>query len=72
MLMVARLQDRIPAVAKLHKFILCTTRSRDTAHEGGGATSQLDLPSLTLWFLGGCGRLQIGVPNWATSVDYCK
>ena len=36
----------------------------------GGATSQLDLPSLTL-SVAGCGRLQLGVPRWATSVDYC-
>ena len=35
-----------------------------------GATSQLDLPSLTPLSVAGCGRLQLGVPNWATSVDY--
>ena len=34
----------------------------------GGATSQLDLPSLTQLPVAGCGRLQLGVPNWATSV----
>ena len=38
----------------------------------GGATSQLDLPSLTPLSIAGCGRLQLGVPHWATSVDYCK
>ena len=40
------------------------------AHEGGGeeATSQLDLPSLTLLSVASCGRLQRGVPHWATSV----
>ena len=38
----------------------------------GGATSQLDLPSLTPLSVAGCGRLQLGVPHWATSVDYCK
>ena len=43
-----------------------------TAHEGGGATSQLDLPFLTPLSVAGCGRLQLGVPHWATSVDYCK
>ena len=43
----------------------CTRRS-------GGATSQLDLPSLKPLSLSGCGRLQLGVPHWATSVDYCK
>ena len=36
------------------------------------ATSQLDLPSLTPLFVAGCGLLQLGVPHWATSVDYCK
>ena len=34
-------------------------------------TSQLDLPSLTPLSIAGCGRLQLGVPHWATSVDYC-
>ena len=37
-----------------------------------GATSQLDLPSLTPFFVAGCGRLQLGVPQWVTSVDYSK
>ena len=39
---------------------------------GGGATSQLDLPSLTPLSVAGCGRLQLGAPHWATSVNYCK
>ena len=38
----------------------------------GDATNQLDLPSLTPLSVAGCGRLQLGVPHWATSVDYCK
>ena len=38
----------------------------------GAATSQLDLPSLTLLSVAGCGRLQLGVHHWAASVDYCK
>ena len=38
----------------------------------GSATSQLDLPSLTPLSVAGGGRLQLGVPNFATSVDYCK
>ena len=51
---VARLQDLIPAVAEMHRFILCTRRSGGTAHEGGGgATSHLDLPSLTPLRVGG-------------------
>ena len=72
MLKVARLPDRIPAVAEMHRFILCTRRSGCTVHEGGGATNQLDLPSLTPLYLAGCGRLQLGVRHWDTSVDYCK
>ena len=38
----------------------------------GGATSQLDVPSLMPLSVAGCGRLQLGVPHWATSVDYWK
>ena len=38
----------------------------------GGATSQLDLQSLTPLSGAGCGRLQLGAPHWATSVNYCK
>ena len=34
---------------------------------GEGATSQLDLPSLTPLPVAGCGRLQVGAPHWATS-----
>ena len=34
----------------------------------GNATSQLDLPSLTPLSVAGSGRLQLGVPNLATSV----
>ena len=36
----------------------------------GDATSQLDLPSLNPLSVAGCGLLQLGVPHWATSVDY--
>ena len=35
-------------------------------------TSQLVLPSLTPLSVAGCGRLQLGVTHWATSVDFCK
>ena len=38
----------------------------------GCATSQWDLSSLTPLSVAGCGRLQLGVPHWATSVEYCK
>ena len=37
-----------------------------TAQEGGGATNQLDLPFVTPLSVAGCGRLQLGVPHWAT------
>ena len=36
----------------------------------GGATSQLDLPSLTPLSVAGCGRLQLEVPQWAASMHY--
>ena len=35
-----------------------------------GATSLLDLQSLTPLSVADCGRLQLGVPHWATSEDY--
>ena len=38
----------------------------------GGAASQLDLPSLTPSSVTGFGRLKLGVPHWAASVDYCN
>ena len=38
----------------------------------GGATGQLDLPSLKQLSVAGCGRQQLGVPHWATLVHYCK
>ena len=52
----------------VHWFILFTRRSGGTAHEGGGATSQLDLPSLTPLSVAGCGWLRLRVPHWAASV----
>ena len=67
-----KLQDRFPVELRLHRFKLCMRLSGGTAHEGGGATSQLDLPSLTPLSVAGCGRLQLGVPHWASSVDYCE
>ena len=38
----------------------------------GGATSQLDLPSITPLSVAGCGWLQLGSPRWAASVHYWK
>ena len=47
-------------------------RTRDTQGvlpiRVGGATSQLDLPSLMPVSVAGCDRLQLGVPHWATSL----
>ena len=37
---------------------------RATARVGRGATSQLDLPSLTPLSVAGCCPLQLGVPHW--------
>ena len=67
-----KLQDRFPVELRMHRLILFTRLSGGTAHEGGGATSELDLPSLTPFSVAGSGRLQLGVPHWATSVNYCK
>ena len=69
-----KLQDRSQLWLRLHRLILY---ARGGAQEHrpwgwGGETSQLDLPSLTPLYVAGCGRLQLGVPHWATSVDYCK
>ena len=66
-----------PRVLQVFRFVARSytvkyVELRDTAHEGVGATSELDLPSLTPLSVAGCGRLQLGVPHWATSVDYCK
>ena len=45
---------------------------RGTAHEGGTATCQLDLPSLPPLSVADYIRLQLGVPHWATSAYCCK
>ena len=34
----------------------------------GGEISESNLPSLTLLSGAGCGRLQLGVPHWVTTV----
>ena len=62
-----KLQGRFPVEQRLHRFILCTRRTGGTAHEGGGATSQVDLPSQTPLSVAGCDRLQLGVPHWVAS-----
>ena len=68
----AEVARSIPAVAETAPIYTMHEALKGTAHEGGGATSQLGLPSLTPLFVAGCGTLQLGVPYWATSVDYCK
>ena len=71
MLKVARMQDRIPAVAELHRFILCTRRSGGTAHESGGCDQSIastvsdDIVRSWLW------STELGVLHWA-AVHYCK
>ena len=68
-----KLQGRSQMWLRLHRFILCTRLSGSTAHERVVLPmSQLDLPSLTPLWLAGCGRLKLGVQQWATSVDYWK
>ena len=66
-----KLQDRFPVELRLHRFILLTRRSGLLPIRVGGATSQLDLPSLTPLSVPDCGPLQLGGPDLATSVDYC-
>ena len=62
-----RLQDRFSAEAALIYIM-----HEGAAHEGGGATSQFDLLSLTSLSAAGCGRQQLAVTHRAASVDYCK
>ena len=74
----ARWLPRMPKVAGSTLGWGCTDLYYEWGAQGvltmrvGGATSQLDLASLTPLSVAGCGRLQEGVPHWATSVDYCK
>ena len=69
----ASLQDRIPAVAELHRFILCARCSGGTAHEGGGCDQSIGstvsdaIVRSWLW-----SPLGLGASHWATSEDYCK
>ena len=56
------------------RIAVCNTwSSGDTALcRVGGATSQLDLPSLMPLSVAGCGWLQLGAPHLDISVNYCK
>ena len=67
---MVKLQDRFSVELRLHRFTLCTRRSGALPMRVGGATSELDVRALMPLYVTGCGR--IGVPHWATSVDYCK
>ena len=70
MLKVARLQDQIPAVAELHRFMLCTIRSGGTADDGGGCDQTIGSTvsdAIVHSWLWSTAQLQ-GVPHWATSV----
>ena len=68
MLKVARLQDRIPAVADLHRFLLCTRCSWDTAHQGGGCDQSIGSTVSDAFVRSWLWSTATGVPNWASSV----
>ena len=63
-----------PVICSPARIAVCTTWSSGGAAlcRVGGATSQLDLPSLTPLSVAGCGWLQLGAPHWATSGNYWK
>ena len=67
MLMVARsIRAEVALIYTMHEAL------RVTANDGGGCDSQLDLLSLMQLSVAGCGQLQLGVPHWAASVNYCE
>ena len=68
MLRVAKFQGRFPAVDEAASIYTMHEALRGYCPEGGGETSQLDLPSLTPLSVDGCGRLQPGVS--VDSVDF--
>ena len=68
MLKVAKLQDQMPAVLGCTHLYYARDAQGVLPMRVGGASSQLDLPSLTPLSVAGGGRLQLGVPHWATSV----
>ena len=59
---------RVDSRQRLHRFLMCTNLSGGAAYEGGGATSELYLPSPTPFYVAVCGRLQLGVDHWTISV----
>ena len=69
----AEVARSIPAVAETAPIYTMHEVLRGYCPRGWwGTTSQLDLPALIPLSVAGCGRLQLGVPHCATSVDYCK
>ena len=63
---------KVALIYSMHEKLRVKAAHEQATHEGGGTTSQFDLPSLTSLFVAGCGWLQLGVPHWAASVDCCK
>ena len=67
---------RVRAQVAAAGLVICRPRLHSAKHETQGvlsmrvegATSQLDLPSLTPLSVACCGGLQLGIPHWATSV----
>ena len=58
-----KLQDRFPVEQRnFREIILCTGRSGDTAHEGGGATIKLYQQFLTPLSVACCGRPTMSSP----------
>ena len=59
-----KLQDRFPVELRMHRFILCTRRSEDTAYNGGRCDQSIGFTVsdaiVCSWF----GRLQGEVPHW--------
>ena len=70
--LMLNLQDRFPVELRVHRFRNALGAHGVLPKRVGDATSQLDLRFLTPLSVAGCGRLQLGVPHYATSVDYCK
>ena len=74
MLKVARFQRSTPGCGWVAQIYTYYARGAQGVlpMRAGEATSQLDLSSLMSLSVAGCGRMQLGVPHWATSVHYCK
>ena len=65
---------RVDPRLRLNRITLCKNSQGVLPMRVGGATSELDLRSLTPLSVASCGRLQLGIHHWATptSVDYCQ